>query len=191
MEYCWYIMKYCWYIFSSIPAIISIIGVIYCVVHGKGISHKILVCFASLWCLVFLVCFGGNVVLSFFDMGWHCTPFNTMLKLCCVLSIPTLLCGIKVLFSIKVSDWRYEAIGVISMALALIVIPISSGLYFEFTSCDDSFTEYENQTILVASNGHGSYGYIWHYYIPINDLVHGAEITQDGWHGVRPWERTS
>lgn len=184
-------MEYYWYIFAAILAIISIIWAFFCIVHGKGVSHKILICSTFLLCVVVMVCFGGEAVLNHFDMGWRCAPFNAMLHLCFALFIPVLLCGIWQLIRLKDRNPTLIRCGVISMSLALIVIPISSWVYFEFTSCSNFFTEYNGQIILYATNSHGSYGSIWRYYLPINDLVHGAEITQDGWHGVRPWDRTS
>ena len=184
-------MEYDWYFWGAILAVISIILVIFCIVRGKGTSHKILIFFTSLLCVVAMVCFGGNAILSMFGMGWRCTPFNTMVGLCFVLFIPILLCSIWQLIHLEGRNHTLIGCGVISMLLALVVIPMCSLIYFFDTSLSDNFTEYDGQTIVYASNGHGSYGSVWHYYTPINDLVHGTEITQDGWHGVRPWDYTS
>ena len=184
-------MEYDWYLWGSILAVISIILAIFCIIRGKGTSHKILIFFTSLLCVVAMVCFGGEVVLNHFDMGWRCTPFNTMVGLCFVLSIPILLCSIWQLINIESMNHTLIGCGVVSMLLALLVIPMCSLLYFTGTSLNDYCYENEGQTIVAASNGHGSYASVRRYYLPINDLVHGTEITQDVWHGVRPWDYTS
>ena len=178
-------VEYYWYIFSAILGAISIIWAIFCIVRGKGISHKILVFFTSLLCVVAMLCFGGNAILSMFGMGWRCKPFNTMLQLCFVLVALLLLCGIWELLSLKDTNPALVGCGIISISLALIVILISSFFYFQATSWSDGLTVYEDQTIVYKTNGHGSFG-SWHYYTHINDLVHGIEITQDGWHGAPP-----
>ena len=180
-----------WYIVSAIPGAISAIGVIFCVVRGKGISRKILILFTALLCVAAMFCFGGNAILSIFGMGWRCKPFNAMVGLCFALIVPVLMCVICELLCLKDTNPVLIRCGIISISLALIVISISSFLYFQYTSLSDAFTEYDGQTIVYATNGHGSYGSVWRYYIPINDLVHGTEITQDGWHGVRPWDYAS
>ena len=179
------------YFLSAVFGAISIIWVFFCIVSGKGISHKMLVFFTSLLCVVAMICFGGEVVLNHFDMGWRCTPFNTMVGLCFVLSIPILLCSIWQLINIEGMNHTLIGCGVVSMLLALLVIPMCSLLYFTGTSLNDYCYENEGQTIVAASNGHGSYASVRRYYLPINDLVHGTEITQDVWHGVRPWDYTS
>lgn len=177
-------VEFFWYIVGAILAVISMIGVIYCVAHGKGAGHKILVCLASLWGVVFLICFGGNVILSIFDMGWRCKPFNIMLKLCCVLFFPMLLCGLWQLFHLEDPKPALALFGASSMFLAILITPLSVFLYFE-SSWSDGLTTCNDQTIVYATDSHGGSGR-WRYYLPVNDLVHGAEITQDGWHGPRP-----
>lgn len=184
-------VAYDWYFWGAIFAVISIIFAIFCIVHGKGISHKILTFFASLLCVVAMVCFGGEAVLNHFGMGWRCTPFNAMLGLCSVLFIPVLLCGIWQL--IHLYEDRNPALircGVCSMLLAIVIIPMSSFIYWFGSSWSDCLIEYDDQTIIYASNGNGSAGER-RYYIHINDMVHGVEITQDGWRGGRPWDRAS
>ena len=179
MDYYW------WYIFSAIVVAISIIGVIFCIVRGKGISHKILIFFTALLCAVAMFCFGGNAILSMFGMGWRCEPFNTMLHLCFVLIIPILLCGVKGLISLKDTNPAFIGCGVTSMFLAIFITLLLSSFYFTSFSWSDGLTAYDDQTIVYKTNGHGSFG-SWHYYTHINGLVHGIEITQDGWHGVPP-----
>lgn len=71
------------------------------------------------------------------------------------------------------------------MLLAIFITLMSAFLYFTGFSWSDGLTTYNDQTIVYKTNGHGSFG-SWHYYTHINDLVHGIEITQDGWHGVPP-----
>lgn len=180
-------MEYDWYFWGAILAVISIILVIFCIVRGKGTSHKILIFFTSLLCVVAMVCFGGEVVLNHFGMGWRCTPFNTMVGLCFVLFIPILLCSIWQLIHLEGRNHTLIGCGVISMLFALVVIPMCSLIYFFDTSLNDYFNEYEGQTIVVASNGHGSSPSVRRYYLPINDLVHGVEILrEDSWLGNPP-----
>ena len=172
-------MEYDWYLWGAVLAVISIILAIFCIIRGKGASHKILIFFTSLLCVVAMVCFGGEVVLNHFDMGWRCTPFNTMVGLCFVLSVPILLCSIWQLINIEGMNHTMIRCGVVSMLLALLVIPMCSFLYFAGTSLEDCCYEKDGQTIVAVSNGHGSYASVRRSYLPINDLVHGAEITQD------------
>ena len=77
-------MEYFRYVFIAVLIAISIISVIYCIVRGKGISHKMLIFVVSLLGVVAMICLGGNVILSMLGMGWRCKPFNTMLNLCFV-----------------------------------------------------------------------------------------------------------
>ena len=172
-------MEYDWYFWGAILAVISIILVFFCIVHGKGISHKILIFFTSLLCVVAMVCFGGSAVLSIFDMGWRCTPFNTMLGLCSVLFISVLLCGIWQLIHLENRNHTLIGCGVCSMLLAIVIIPLSAFGYWFGSSWSDDLIEYDDQTIIYASNGNGSVGER-RYYIHINNLVHGVEITQKG-----------
>ena len=149
-------MEY-WYIFGAIVVAISIIGVIFCIVRGKGILHKILVFFISLLCVVAMLCFGGNAILSMFGMGWRCEPFNIMVYLCFLLVVPVLLFGIWELISLKDTNPALIRCGIISISLALIVISISSLLYFQFTSWGDGLTVYDNKTIIRNANGNQYY----------------------------------
>ena len=178
-------VEYYWYIFSAILGAISIAWVIFSIVRGKGLPRIILVFFTSLLCVGATLCFGGNAVLSMFDMGWRCEPFNIMLFLCSLLVVPVSLFGILQLISLKDTNSVLIRCGILSISIALIVILISSFLYFQLTSWSDGLTVYDAQTIVYKTNGHGSFG-SWHYYTHINDLIHGIEITQDGWHGTPP-----
>ena len=72
------------YVFGVALIVISVFSIIFCCIRGRGVSHKKLVLFASLLTVMLLICFGGNAILSFFGMGWRCTPFNNMLLLCSV-----------------------------------------------------------------------------------------------------------
>ena len=83
------------YFLSAVLGAISIIWVFFCIVSGKGISHKMLVFFTSLLCVVAMICFGGEVVLNHFGMGWRCTPFNIMLILCVILFTVILCFGMR------------------------------------------------------------------------------------------------
>ena len=177
---------YWWYIFSAIIVAISIIGVIFCIVRGKGISHKILVFFTSLLCVAAMLCFAGNAMLSIFGMGWRCTPFNTMLNLCFVLIISILLCGVKELISLKDTNPALIGCGVTSMFLAIFITLMSAFLYFTGFSWHDGLTTYNDQTIVYSNDQHGG-SCAWRYYTHINDLVHGVEILQEvGWIGNPP-----
>ena len=177
---------YWWYIFSAIVVAISIIGVIFCIVRGKGISHKILVFSISLLCVVAILCFGGNAILSMFGMGWRCKPFNTMLQLCFVLIVPILLCSIKGLISLEDANPALIGCGITSMFLAILVTLMSASLYFHFLSWNDGLTTYNDQTIVYSNDQHGG-SCAWRYYTHISDLVHGAEILQeDSWIGNPP-----
>ena len=180
MDYYW------WYIFSAIVVAVSIIGVIFCVVRGKGISHKILIFFTALLCAVAMFCFGGNAILSVFGMGWRCEPFNAMLNLCFVLIIPILLCGVKGLISLKDTNPAFIGCGVTSMFLAIFITLLSSSFYFTSFSWRDGLTTYNNQMIVYSNDQHGG-SCAWRYYTHINGLVHGVEILQeDGWIGNPP-----
>lgn len=178
-------MEY-WYFFGAIVVAISIIGVIFCIVRGKGISHKILVFSTSLLCVVAMLCFGGNAILSMFGMGWRCTPFNTMLMLCAILSIIILCCCTCEFVRIKNTNIVLTGCGCISMALVVNLIVISAVGYFHLSSWHDGLSTYNDQTIVYANDQHGG-SCSWRYYTHINDLVHGVEILQEvGWIGNPP-----
>lgn len=164
---------------------ISIFSVMFCIARGKGVSHGILILFASLLGAVLITCFGGQAILTHFDMGWRCTPFNTMLFLAAMLFIATLCFGMRELSVIKGSSSIEFGCGLISMLFAIVITLFSLFVYFHFFSWHDGFTTYNDQTIIYANDQHGG-SCSWRYYNHINDLVHGAEITQYGWHGAPP-----
>ncbi|MDE7244738.1 MAG: hypothetical protein K2O18_12300 [Oscillospiraceae bacterium] len=173
------------WIFVAVLIAMSVFSIIFCCFRGRGASHKKLVFFASLLSVMVLVCFGGNAILSIFDMGWRCTPFNNMLLLCSVLFIPTLWYGMKEFIVLKDTNHILIGTGFISMLLVLIMIPVVLFFYFLFFSWHDGLTAYNDQTIVYANDMHGG-SCSWRYYTHINSLVHGIEITQDGWWGHPP-----
>lgn len=175
-----------WYIFSAILGAISIFGVIFCIVRGKGALHKILVSLSSMLGVVVIVCFGGEVVLNLFGMGWRCAPFNIMLMLCAILSIIILGCCTGEFIRINHANKVLTGCGCTSMVLLVFVILMSAFIYFPLASWHDGLTSYNNQTIVYANNCNGGSGN-WCYYTHINDVVHGIEITQDGWRGYPPF----
>ena len=174
------------YIFFAILGMISIISVIFCIVRGKGISHKMLIFVVSLLGVVAMICLGGNAILSMLGMGWRCKPFNTMLNLCFVLVVYVLLCGIWELISLKDTNPALIGCGVTSIFLAIFITLMSAFFYFNAFSWRDGLTTYNDQTIVYANDQHGG-SCDWRYYTHINDLVHGVEILQeDGWIGNPP-----
>lgn len=175
-----------WYIFSPILGVISMIGVVFCIVRGKGISHKILVFFTSLLCVAAILCFGGNAILSMFGMGWRCTPFNIMLMLCALFFIAILCYSIWELIVLEDANPVMVGCGCISMVLSIVMILMLTFAYFHLSSWHDGLTTYNDQTIVYANDQHGG-SCDWRYYTHINGLVHGAEILQeDSWIGNPP-----
>lgn len=173
------------WIFVAILVTISI-SVISCIVRDKGASHKRLVLFSSMLGLVAMVCFGGQVVLNLFGMGWRCTPFNIMLMLCAILSIIILCCCIGDLFRSENTNIVLIVCGFIPMVLVVNFIVIYAVSYFCLSSWHDGFTTYNDQTIIYANDQHGG-SCSWRYYNHINSLVHGEEITTlSGWRGDPP-----
>lgn len=174
------------YGFGAVFVPISIFFVMFCIVRGKGVSHRILVLFASLLCAVLIICFGGQAILTLFDMGWRCTPFNTMLFLAAMLFIATLCFGMRELSVLKGSSSIEFGCGFISMLFAIAITLFSLFVYFHLLSWHDGLTTYNDQTIIYANDQHGG-SCDWRYYTHINDLVHGAEILQEsGWIGNPP-----
>lgn len=173
-------------IFVAILVAMSIFSVVLCLIRGKGASHKMLVIFTSMLVVMAIVCFGGHFVLSYFDMGWRCTPFNTMLFLCSILFIVMLGFGMKELSILEDDNPAIVWCGCISMLLVIIITLFSTFFYFQLSSWHDGLTTYNNQTIVYANDQHGG-SCAWQYYTHINDLVHGVEILQeDGWIGNPP-----
>lgn len=170
------------YVFGVVLGVISVFSIIFCCFRGKGASHKKLVLFTSLLSVMVLICFGGNAILSFWGMGWRCTPFNNMLLLCSVLSIPTLWYAMKESITLKDTNSILVGTGFASMLLVLIMIPIVLFFYFQFFSWNDGLTTYDGQTIVYSNDMHGG-SCAYRYYAHVNNLVHGVEITQDGWWG--------
>lgn len=174
------------YIFSAILGAISILGVIFCIVRGKGVWHKILVLFSSMLGVVVMVCFGGEVVLNHFDMGWRCAPVNIMLILGGIFLIVTLCCSMRELIVLKGANSILVRCGVASMLLVIFIILIFALGYFTLSSWWDGLTTYNGQTIVYATDQHGGSA-AWRYYTHINNLVHGVEILQEGsWIGNPP-----
>lgn len=167
--------------------VISVFYIVYCIIRGRGTWHKKLVCFASLLGMMILICFGGNAILSLFGMGWRCTPFNAMLFLGAIFFIITLWYSMQELIVLKNANPTIVRCGIISMLLVIIITLAAVFLYFTLSSWCwyDDLTTYNEQTIVYATNGHGSFG-SWRYYTHINDLVHGEQVLQDGWRGVPP-----
>lgn len=174
-------------LFVAVIIAISVFSVIFCIVRGRGASHRKLVFFSVLLCMVAMVCFGGQAVLTCFGMGWRCTPFNTMLGLSIVLFIVVMGFGMKELSALK--ENTNPAIvwcGCISMLLMIIVTLLFAFLYFLLSSWHDSLSSLNGQMIVCSNDMHGGSCY-WRYYNHINSLIHGVEITQDSWWGYPPF----
>lgn len=179
-------MEYLKYVFAAVLAAISVSFVIFCIVRGKGTSHKWLICFASIFCVMAAICFGGQAVLNRYDLGWRCTPFNTMLFLCAALLIATLWFCIRELISLQNVKPAVTVCGVFSLFLMMLVTLWLFAIYSNMLSWHDSLSSYNGQTIVCANDQHGG-SCAWRYYVHINGLIHGAEITQYGWHGYPPF----
>lgn len=175
------------YIFIAVLVAISFFSVVFCLLRGRGASHKKLVLFTSLLSVAAAVCFGGEAVLSHFDMGWRCAPFNTMLFLCSAFVIIVLWYCMRELSLLKNGSNQYIVMGgFISLMLMMLTTLIFFLFYFSLSSWQDHLSVHNNQTIVCANDMHGG-SCSWRYYDHINRLVHGAEITQDGWWGDPPF----
>ena len=173
-------------VYAVVLVAMSIFSIVLCLIRGRGASHKMLVCFASLLGAMFLICFGGNAVLSLFGMGWRCTPFNIMLMLYAVFFIATLCCGVWELLVLKDAHPIMVRCGCISMVSSIVMILMLTLAYFQLSSWHDGLTTYNDQTIVYANDQHGG-SCSWRYYDHINHLVHGEEITTlYGWRGNPP-----
>lgn len=175
------------YVFGAVLVAISVFYIFFCCFRGRGASHKKLVCFASLLGTMFLICFGGNAILSLFGMGWRCTPFNVMLGIGAVLFIATLWFAMKELSILKTINHAMIVSGLVSMILVLLMIPMFLLIYFTLFSWHDKLATYEDQTIVCANDMHGG-SCSWRYYTHVNNLVHGIEITQSDWWGTPPFK---
>lgn len=172
------------YILIAALVAISVFSVVFCILRGRGASHKKLVFSVSMLGAMAMVCFGGEAILNHFNMGWRCTPFNTMLNLCVILLIITLWQCMNELCLVENINPTLIVSGVFSMLLVILMTVILAFGYFAAFSWDDGLS-YDGQMIVCANNGHGSSG-SWRYYTHINGLVHGVEITQYGWRGNPP-----
>ena len=173
------------YIFIAVLVAPTAFSVIFCVVRGKGVSHKMLIFFASMLGVTAIVCFGGEAILAHFDMGWRCTPFNTMLMLCTVFFTAMLLCSARQLIVLKDVDHIIVECELIAMFVVIVVTLLLTFYYFHLSSWHDGLSIYNNQTIVYANDQHGG-SCSWRYYTHINSLVHGEEIERDGWFGTPP-----
>lgn len=174
------------YIFTGVLGIISIFLIVYCLFRGKGTPHRKLIFFTSLLGVVATVCFGGGAILACFDMGWRCTPFNIMLFLCAVLFIITLWRSLNVLSVLEDTNPVLVRCGFIAMMLMTFIVLAWIFIYFQFLSWHDSLSTYNGQMIVCSNDMHGG-SCSWRYYTHINSLVHGVEITRDGWWGTPPF----
>ena len=177
-----------WIIVAAL-VVISVSSIIFCIVRGRGASHRMLIFSVSLLGVVAMICLGGEVVLNHFGMGWRCTPFNTMLSLGFILFI-VILCfsmfSICEFIDLKNVNRIMVGCGFTSMLLVIFITLISAFFYFHAFSWHDGLTTYNDQTIVYANDQHGG-SCDWRYYTHINDLIHGVEILQeDGWHGNPP-----
>lgn len=175
------------YIFIIALIIISAPSVILCLLRSRGIPRKKLLCFAFLLGITAMICFGGKAILACFDMGWRCTPFNIMLFLCAILFIITLWRCLNVLSLLENTKPVLIGFGFISLVLVMIITLAWTAIYFHFLSWHDGLTTYNNQMIVYANDQHGG-SCSWRYYSHVNSLVHGIEITQDGWWGYPPFK---
>lgn len=173
------------HIFVAILVVISMISVVFCIVRGRGASHKKLVFFVSMIGVVAVIGFGGEAALNLFDMGWRCTPVNIMLTLGGVFFIATLWYGMRELIVLEDANPIMAGFGFTSMLLAIFITLTSALSYFTLSSWWDGLTTYNDQTIVFATDQHGGSA-AWRYYNHINSLVHGSEILKDGWHGSIP-----
>lgn len=175
------------YIFVAILGIISIFSVVFCLLRGKGATHKKLLCFTSMLGAVATICFGGGAILSRFDMGWRCAPFNIMLFFCAILVVITLWHSLNALSVLADTHPVLFGCGYLSMTLMIFIILAWTFIYFQILSWHDSLAAYNGQTIVCSSDMHGGSA-SWRYYIHINSLVHGVEITRDSWWGTPPFQ---
>ena len=174
-----------WIIVAAL-VVISVSSIIFCIVRGRGASHRMLIFSVSLLGVVAMICFGGEVVLSHFGMGWRCTPFNIMLILCVILFTVILCFVTRELLVLEDANPIMVGSGFISMLLAISIILLTTFGYFFLSSWHDGLTTYNDQTIVYANDQHGG-SCAWRYYTHVNDLVHGAEILQeDDWIGNPP-----
>lgn len=175
------------FIFITALAGISVFSVIFRIVRGKEKSRKKMIFFALLFMAMVMICFGGEAVLNYFDMGWRCTPFNIMLFLCTSLFIVTLWHCMCELYFLKYSSNQFMVICVsIVIIFTMLTALVLFYIYSSLLSWHDSLSAYNGQTIVCANDMHGG-SCSWRYYTHINNLVHGAEITQDGWWGYPPF----
>ena len=180
-------MEYLGYIFRAVLVVISAFSVIFCIIRGKGKSRKKMILFIFLFMAMVMICFGGEAVLSHFDMGWRCTPFNTMLFLCNALFIIILWYCMCELNFLKNSSNQYIVHVCIYFLICMMLATLAwFTFYLSLSSWQDGLSTYNGQTIVYANDQHGG-SCSWRYYAHINSLVHGAEITQDGWWGYPPF----
>ena len=172
------------FIFSATSVLISAPSVIFCLLRSREVSHKKLPRSAFLLGAMVMICFGGKAILSHFDMGWRCTPFNIMLFLCAILFIITLWRCLDVLSLLKNTNSVLIVCGFISLVLVIMITLARTAVYFPILSWHDKLSPHNGQMIVCANDMHGGSGN-WRYYTHINDLIHGAEIAHDGlWWGT-------
>lgn len=174
------------YVFIAALAVISVASIGLGLLRGGGTRRKKLLRSVLLLGGAALTCFGGAAILAQFGMGWRCTPFNTMLFLCAVLFVATLWRCMNVIAHLKNTHRAIQASTFVSLVLVLVITVVWTCLFFQFLSWNDRLAPHNGQMIVCANDMHGG-SCSWRYYTHINNLVHGAEILNDGsWWGAPP-----
>ena len=125
---------------------------------------------------VLLVRFGGNMVLSLFEMGWRCLPRNMMDLLWVSFLLALLIQGMQVL----AERWesRPERCAVVALCgfALLISIAIGSMIHWRYMVWDDWSSEQNGQQIVVEKQrSPGSIG-ARRCYRYVNQIVHGERL---------------
>lgn len=150
----------------------------------KEIPKKVLSLPAVLLAATLLLRFGGEWVLSLAGMGWRCMPRNIMNLAWMVLLI---LAAWRLLRDMPPPSKRSTsrpwvrlcenalvcAAAAAILVTTLLIIPVYSQTYW-----DEWVLIQDGQSIVIASNGHGTVGER-KAFLPINGLIHGKELEYD------------
>lgn len=128
-----------------------------------------------------LLRFGGEGVLSLFGMGWRYTPQYVMDVIIVGLLMVAMYRCMKILERLageRPSGAAVCSFSAVLLILAMAVLPCAAWMYSVTGSWHDSVVIRDGQSVVIASNGHGSIGER-RYFSHINGLVHGTEIEHD------------
>ena len=164
------------YILITIFSLMGLPALLFSLKRGTDPARKRLLWSLLLLGGMLLLRFGGNYVLSMFDMGWRLVPREFMSFLCLALLVLSVFFCAQTLALPQEDTPRHSLAylgSLLSMFLATsFVFLLMCGLSMD--RLNESTVTMEGQALIRESKLNG--GAVRRFYLPVNFLVHGQEL---------------